>query len=165
MRVQRSTERFQAPRTDRFVLFVREKESNYQKSWAGIVAGSQTESTQKRVEKDGTISASVVSAATSVPAARAQVPVHIPVEARPASNPTCGQTFAIPTDFANMMAAATEAALKAMKERLEATIMPMQRTLQNLQAEFVALRAEEKDDLMSSGAATDAKRLRLGSDV
>ena len=63
------------------------------------------------------------------------------------------------------MAAAIEAALRPMKERLEATIMPMQRTLETLQVEFVALRTKEKDEPMTSGAATDAKRLRLGSDV
>ena len=55
------------------------------------------------------------------------------------------------------MAAATDAALKPMKERLGATIMLMQRTLDNLRAEFVALRAEEKDYDMP---AADAKRMR-----
>ena len=43
--------------------------------------------------------------------------------------------------------------------------MPMQRTLESLQAEFIALRAEEKDEAMTSRAAADAKRLRLGADV
>ena len=71
----------------------------------------------------------------------------------------------IPADLSSIMAEAIEAALRPMKERLEATIMPMQRTLESLQAEFVALRAEEKDDAMTSCAAADAKRLRLGSDV
>ena len=105
-------------RTDRSVLFVRENESNYLKYWAGIVAGSQSGSTPKRAGKDGTISASVVSAAISVPAARAKVPVHIPVEARPASNPTCGQTSAIPLDLANMMAAAIERSFEANERAL-----------------------------------------------
>ena len=90
-----------------------------------------------------------------------QSTVHTHVEARSVTNPTCVETSAIPVDFASMMAAAIEAALKPMKERLEATIMPMQRTLESLQAEFVALRADEKDDLMNSGAATEAKRSRL----
>ena len=35
------TERFQAPRADRSVAFVRKKDAKYQKSWAGIVAGSK----------------------------------------------------------------------------------------------------------------------------
>ena len=63
------------------------------------------------------------------------------------------------------MAAAIEAALKPMKERPEATIMPMQRTLESIQADFIALRAEDKDEAMTLGAAADAKRLRLGADV
>ena len=57
-----------------------------------------------------------------------------------------------------------EAAMKPMKERLEATILPMQRTLESLQAEFIALRSEEKDNEMSSSAAADAKRMRTDAD-
>ena len=63
------------------------------------------------------------------------------------------------------MSVAIEAALKPMKDRLKANILPMQRTLEGPQAEFIALRAEEKDDLMTSGAAADAKRLRTGLDA
>ena len=69
------------------------------------------------------------------------------------------------SDLANMMAAAIESALKPMKKRLEATIVPMQRTLESLQAEFIALRAEEKDNDMSSSAAADAKRMRTDADM
>ena len=69
------------------------------------------------------------------------------------------------SDLANMMAAAIESALKQMKELLEATILPMQRTLESLQAEFIALRAEEKDNEMSSSAAADAKRIRTDADM
>ena len=67
--------------------------------------------------------------------------------------------------FSNLMSVAIEAALKPMKERLEATILPMQRILEGLQAEFVALRAEEKNDFMTSVTAADAKRLRTGLDA
>ena len=63
------------------------------------------------------------------------------------------------------MAAAIGAALKPMKKLQGATIMPMQRTLESLQAEFVALLSQEKDEAMTSGAAAGAKRLRLGADV
>ena len=66
-----------------------------------------------------------------------------------------------PADLSSIMSVAIEAALKPMKERLEATILPMLRTLEGLQAEIVALRAEEKDDMMTAGAAADAKRLRM----
>ena len=59
-----------------------------------------------------------------------------------------------------MMAAAVAAALKPMKERLEATILQMQRTLESLQAEFVALRSNEKGD-----DAADAKRMRTDADM
>ena len=64
-----------------------------------------------------------------------------------------------------MVAAVVEAAMKPMKERSEATILPMQRTLASRQAEFIALRSEEKDNEMSSSAAADAKRMRTVSDV
>ena len=70
-----------------------------------------------------------------------------------------------PTDLAKIMAAAIEAALQPMKERLGATIIPTQRTLESLQVEFIASRAEEKDEAMTSRAAADAKRLRFGADV
>ena len=68
----------------------------------------------------------------------------------------------MPNDLAQMMTAAIEAALRQMKERLEATIIPMQRTIESLQAEFIALRSEEKDG--DAVMAADAKRMRMGSD-
>ena len=74
-----------------------------------------------------------------------------------------GHPQAIPLDLVNMIGAAIEAALKPLTERFEATIIPMQRTLESLQAEFVALRSKEKDEGMT--AAADAKRMRLGSAV
>ena len=76
--------------------------------------------------------------------------------------------LANPMDLANMMAATIEAALKPLREKLEATIIPMQRTIESLQAEFVAMREEKEDEAMSqpvSGAALDtqeAKRFRTG---
>ena len=100
----------------------------------------------------------------SVPRAQ-NTAVRIHAEAPSISVPTSVQPPAIPLDLENMMAAAIEAALKPMKERLEATIMPMQRTLESLQAEFVALRSEEKDDVINSNVAADAKRMRTGSDT
>ena len=72
-------------------------------------------------------------------------------------------------DVASMMAASIEAALKLLREKLEATIIPMQRTIESLQAEFVAMREEKDDEAMPqtvSGAALDtqeAKRLKTGS--
>ena len=60
------------------------------------------------------------------------------------------------------MAAAIEAALKPLKSQLGATIVPMQRTLEGLQAEFVALRVEEKDG--DAVMAANATRMRMGPD-
>ena len=64
-----------------------------------------------------------------------------------------------------MMTAAIEAALPLMKERLEATIVPMQRTLESLQAEFVALRAEEKLIQSSSGSGPGLHQDPKGSEI
>ena len=50
--------------------------------------------------------------------------MQILAEAQPVNNPTCVQTAAIPVDFASMIAAAIEAALQPMTERMEATIVP-----------------------------------------
>ena len=47
-------------------------------------------------------------------------------------------------DLSTIMPVAIQAALKPMKERSEATILPMQRIFEGLQAEFVAFRAEKK---------------------
>ena len=72
-------------------------------------------------------------------------------------------------DFANLMAASIEAALKPLREKLEATIVPMQRTIESLQAEFVAMREEKDDEPMQqpvSGIALKAQeaiRLRNGN--
>ena len=44
------------------------------------------------------------------------------------------------SDLMQMMAAAIEAALQPRRNQLETTIMPLQRTIASLQAEFVALR-------------------------
>ena len=69
----------------------------------------------------------------------------------------------MPNDLAQMMTAAIEAALRPMKERLEATIIPMQRTIESLQAEFIAWRSEEKDG--DAVMVADAKRMRMGPDT
>ena len=52
-----------------------------------------------------------------------------------------------------------------MKERLEARIVEMQRTIESLQAEFVALRAKENEDALNPSAPRDAKRMRTDSDM
>ena len=117
----------------------------------------------KRSGKDGTVPVSVVSSiAGARPCGRAQAAASpMRVDAPQISAPGSGRPQAIPLDLASMMGAAIEAALKPLKERLGATIIPMQRTLESLQAEFVAMISEEKDEGMT--AAADAKRMRLAS--
>ena len=67
------------------------------------------------------------------------------------------------------MAANIEGALRQLRERLEATIIPMQRTIESLQAEFVAMREEKADEAMVQPVSVsvldtqEAKRLRTGS--
>ena len=141
----------------------REKEANYPKSWAGVVADPPNGSVPKKLASDGTVPAFAASVA-SVAVLRSQA-TSSPISVPPVSVPACVSPVTIPTDLSSIMAAAIEAALQPMKERLEATIVPMQRTVETLQTEFVALRTQEKIEPMTSGAATDAKRLRLGSDV
>ena len=58
-----ATERFQAPRLNQFLA---EKDSNYPKSWIGVVTGKSNTATSvapKKVAMDGAIAASVVSSA------------------------------------------------------------------------------------------------------
>ena len=104
---------------------------------------------------DGAIAASSVSsAAVAVLAAR----VHVPASPAPVVQ------IVNAADFATMMASAIEAALKLMTETLEATIIPMQRTIESLQAEFVAMREDSAagDDAMLDATASEtalAKRV------
>ena len=75
-RLRPSTERFQALRSDRCLAFVLKKETNYRKSWAGIVAGSPTDSAPKKAGKEGSISASVASSTGAFSVPRTQTPVE-----------------------------------------------------------------------------------------
>ena len=69
-RMHQHTERYQVPRADRPVQFVKEQTANYPKSWAGIVSSTvRTEIGPKRVGTDGTVSAMVAST-VAVAAAR-----------------------------------------------------------------------------------------------
>ena len=70
--------------------------------------------------------------------------------------PSCAPVAQLPNlgDLASMMAATIEAALKPLREKLEAIIVPMQRTLESLQAEFVAMREEKDDEAMQQAGVT-----------
>ena len=169
-----ATERFQAPPRPSST-FVRETASNYPKSWAGVVssAANQTKDlAPKKSGSDGAIGASTVSAR---PRTEPVVPVCAPAEVhKPVTQPVAHSSapvaqLANPLDLASMMAATIEAALKPLREKLDATIVPMQRTIESLQAEFVAIREEKSDEAMQqadSGAVPEtqeAKRLRTGN--
>ena len=157
-----ATERFQAP-PRAASSFVREQATNYQKSWVGVVSGAPTQKTEaipKRVSADGAVAASTISSSPVVaprapPAGPASVAHPVVQSSLPVVNPT---------DLANLMAARIEAALRPLRERLEATIIPMQRTIESLQAEFVAMREDSAagDDAMLDATASEtalAKRV------
>ena len=67
------------------------------------------------------------------------------------------------------MTAAIEAALRPLREQLEATIIPMQRTIESLQAEFISIRDEKPDEFMHTEPSSvtaleqEAKRLKTCS--
>ena len=159
-----ATERFQAP-PRAASSFVREQATNYPKSWVGVVSVAPTQKTDaipKRVSADGAVAASTISSS----------PVVAPIRAPPAgpasvAHPVVQSSLPVvvnPTDLANLMAASIEAALRPLRERLEATIIPMQRTIESLQAEFVAMREDSAagDDAMLDATASEtalAKRV------
>ena len=163
-----STERFQAPlRTTS--TFVREQASNYPKSWASVASGAANQATDFVPKKSGSDGAIGASAVPAIPRSQHSVPVRAPA-VQPAV-PSCAPVAQLPNlrDLASMMAATIEAALKPLREKLEQTIVPMQRTIESLQAEFVAMREEKADEGMQQAVCgvvvdtQDAKRLRTGN--
>ena len=114
-------------------------------------AGSQT-----RTTGDGSVCAAVASRARASVDAPAAAPTTTPTSDA-ASQPQPAAAMS-PADLATMMAAAIESALKPMKNKMEATIIPMQRTIRSLPAEFVAMR---EDTAAGDDAMLDA---RDGSD-
>ena len=70
-----------------------------------------------------------------------------------------------PGDYAQVVATAVAAAMKPIQEKLETPIMRMQRQLEQLQAEFVAIRDDpEADDEAMAQALEDSAAKRLGDD-
>ena len=167
-----ATERFQAPvRTAS--TFMRKTASNYPKSWVGVVSGNSNQpkdSTPTKSVSDGAIAASAVPVAPRTqPVVSARAPSS---QQNLLSQPIAPSTgpfahLGNPADLANLMVATIEAALKPLREKLEATIVPMQRTIESLQAEFVAMREEKADDVMQQAGVTleaqEAKRMRIGN--
>ena len=89
----------------------------------------------------------------------------MPVIAQTVPSQVPGPSLASCSELAIIMAAAIEAALRPLREQLDVTIAPMQRTIETLQAEFVSIR-EEKDEYMPASVSValeqEAKRLRTG---
>ena len=164
-RPPQQTERYQVPRADRPVQFVKEQAANDPKSWAGIVSSNaRPEIGPKRVGMDGTVSAmaastaavGVVGAAAAVQSQASAAIPRAPVLEQP--QPVTGtQPAWNPASIMEMLGTAIEAALKPLRGQLEATIVPMQKTIESLQAEFVAIRelAAAGDDDMSDAAASE----------
>ena len=117
----------------------------------------------KRVNHVGVVGAA---AASRVPqratAATVDAVTASQVLAEPLSAQVPGQSVEN-SDLVNLMAAAIEAALRPLREKLDATITPMQRAMESLQAEFISIR-EEKDN-SASALEQEAKRLRIGAAV
>ena len=109
----------------------------------------------------GAASACRSSVAAIAPVAQVNVPKLAPEASVP--------PHATPWDLADMMTAAIDAALKPLREKMEATIIAMQRTIESLQAEFVAILEEKADDCMHTPSVSvvameqEAKRLRTCS--
>ncbi len=151
--VARPMERMRVPRADAFPPLAQRFERGQMhapKSWAGVVAvgaaapaPTQREA-QQNLRRDGAVDAAAASQA------RATTPTPAPA-ARPAAQapPAIAPTPAAlvhTADFSQAVAAAVAAALKPMQDKLEETIVPMQRQLEHLQAEFVAIRDEPEAD-------------------
>ena len=134
------------------------------KSWASVVAGDRAKDPAPKQDTiDGAVGAASV-CRSSVPPMAPVAPVYNPKLAPEASVPP----HATPGDFANMMTAEIAAALKPLREKLEAAIIPMKRTIEALQAEFVSIREEKTYDCMHTTSVSaaameqDTERLRAG---
>ena len=113
------------------------------KCWASVVSGKASTPTaglQTRTTGDGSVCAAVASRARDSTAAPAAAPTTTPTSDA-ASQPQPAPAIS-PADLTTMMAAAIESALKPMNEKLEATIISMQQTIESPQAELVAMRED-----------------------
>ena len=164
-----ATERLQLPRKSDFPALSNrfiQGPSHAPKSWVGVAAGdssSAMSSPTKRVNHVGVVGAAAASRVPQRATAATVVAVTASqVLAEPLSAQVPGQSVEN-SDLVNLMAAAIEAALRPLREKLDATITPMQRAMESLQAEFISIR-EEKDK-SASALEQEAKRLRIGAAV
>ena len=165
-RMNSTTERFQPPRPDRAAKFSRaDTPMHAPKSWASAVAGDRSgDAAPKKDVLDGAVGAAHA-CRTSAAGVVQSAPVQIP---KPVSEPPVASQ-ASPADLSHIMTAAIEAALRPLREKLEATIIPMQRTIESLQAEFISIREEKPDEFMHTEPSSvialeqEAKRLKTCS--
>ena len=136
-----------------------------------VVSGSSSqtkETTPKSVGADDAVAVSVASSARVAVQMRANAKQHAHVAQPVAPSSAPAAQFANPIDFTNMTAASIEAALKPLRKKMEATIIPMQRTIESLQAEFSAIREEKDGEVMVQPVSVpaldpqEAKRFRTG---
>ena len=170
-----ATERFQPLQTkadflslsNRFIQGL----SHAPKSWVGVLVGDSSSAISSPTERINRVGVVGAAAASRVPQPAAAATVFAApasqVLAQPVSVQVPGQSVAN-SDLANLMAAAIEAALRPLREKLDATITPMQRTLESLQAEFISIREEQDDHMQTTSVSAsaleqEAKRLRTGS--
>ena len=165
-RMNSTTERFQPPRPDRAAKFSRaDTPMHAPKSWASAVAGDRSgDAAPKKDVLDGAVGAAHA-CRTSAAGVVQSAPMQIP---KPVSEPPVSSQ-ASPADLSHIMTAAIEAALRPLREKLEATIIPMQRTIASLQAEFISIREEKPDEFMHTEPSSvialeqEAKRLKTCS--
>ena len=135
------TERFQAP-PRAASAFVRKKGQYYPKSWVGVVSGIPTQTKDTTPTKVGSDGAATASAASTTLTAKVAAPVRALAKSRNYTTQPVVLSLAPiahlthPMDLANMVASSIEAALKPLAKKMEATIIPMQRSLESLQTEF-----------------------------
>ena len=153
-----STERLQTFRPDRnshaSAKRFRQGPSHVPKSWVGVVVGDSVPATALPTGHRKNVG--VVGAAAAVQSQAAAAIPRAPVLEQP--QPVTGSPPAWnPANIMEMLGTAIEAALKPLRGQLEATIVPMQKTIESLQAEFVAIRelAAAGDDDMSDAAASE----------
>ena len=152
-----STERLHTSRPDRNSHALAKRfvqgPSHAPKSWVGVVVGDSDPATALPTERHK--NAGAVGAAAAVQSqASASIP-RAPV-LEPPQPATMSQPAWNPANIMEMLGTAIEAAMKPLRGQLEATIVPMQKTIESLQAEFVAIRelAAAGDDDMSDAAAS-----------
>ena len=121
----------------------------------------------ERIRNAGVVGAVAASPAPP-PSATCRAPVALaekPLE--PTQPATSSPPAGTPADFMAMMGAAIEATMTPLRVQLNATIVPMQRAIKSLEAEFVAMRelSAEGDDEMSDAAASELALAKRTNDT